>query len=865
MANWIYVPGSQTLPELEQVGGKAYQLAKMSVAGLKVPAWFCLRAAAFDAHGQGSDAGLPAEILAALQEGLAQSGLKGRSISVRSSAVGEDGLAQSYAGQFETVLGVDSGDPAHLQRAVKEVWASARSVHALAYAKDGARLSMAVVLQQMIDAESAGVAFSADPVSGALDTAVVSAVYGLGEGLVSGELDADTWRIGPGSLQRQLVAKPRAWKPLPGGGCGWQNLSAELSAAAAISDEEAHAVARAVRGLASAWGQPLDMEWAVALEDGRRQLFLLQARPITTLPASPGERRLWDNSNIAESYNGVTTPLTFSFARHVYEEVYRQFGRILNCTEEELQRYRNVHANMLGLVRGRIYYNLLNWYRALAALPGFKWNRGFMERMMGVRESLELPPPPASGSERLNDLWRMLRMLGGLVSAHRGLERSVRDFQARVDRVLLPLADDDLFARSPDELAGIYRRLEDELLFHWHAPLVNDFFAMLYFGVLSKMIEAWLPGLPPTLANDLICGEGGIISTEPARRLMGAARQAAADPALRALFEAEPSDAALWQRLGKEASSAAFYAGLKAYLKRFGDRCMDELKLETISLSEEPAFIIQTIRSFLKQGAPDPEASREGELRIRREAEARAFAGLPRWKRPLFTWVLARARGRVRDRENLRFERTRTFGTVRRVFVALGAHLEKQGSLPGRRDVFWLTKEELLAHVEGTGVTLDLARLVAQRREEFAAHQAGAAPPERFETYGPASLYQPPAVRSESREGDLQGQGCCPGVVRAQVRLVRDPREAEGLEGHILVAERTDPGWTLIFPAAVGILVQRGSLLSHSAIVAREMGIPCVVGIPGLMDSLKDGEWVEMDGSSGLLRRNLGGGTHAAA
>jgi pyruvate,water dikinase len=172
--------------------------------------------------------------------------------------------------------------------------------------------------------------------------------------------------------------------------------------------------------------------------------------------------------------------------------------------------------------------------------------------------------------------------------------------------------------------------------------------------------------------------------------------------------------------------------------------------------------------------------------------------------------------------------------------------------------VFYLTRAEVFAHFEGTAVTSDLRALAARRRAEFEGFARGPAPPDRFETWGPPAEFAPapraaPALPSGGRA--LSGTGCCPGVVRGPVRVVRDPRSAGDLAGAILVAERTDPGWTLLVPAVRGLLVQRGSLLSHSAIVAREMGLPCVVGIAGLLDTLADGEVVEMDGTRGTVRR----------
>lgn len=906
-----------------RVGGKAANLARLERAGVEVPPWVVIAAPA---------AGPSDALMAEVEAALAAAGLGGAVLAVRSSAVGEDAAGASFAGQFETVLGVDAADREALRAAIGRVLASAAGERALAYAGAGpgrapdaphprepapeagagddapgppsdgvvpgtgggdaartAERGMAVVLQALVDAEASGVAFSADPVTGDRSVAVVSAVRGLGEALVSGVEDGDTVRVRlardePAAVVERRIARQERALRRAGTTTRWVELTGPEGEGPVISDIEALAVAAAVCRIAHALGGPQDIEWALvpdhaaspdrpsglraaSVAPAPRRLVVLQARPITTLPT--GERRVWDNSNIVESYAGVTTPLTFSFARGVYEDVYRQFCGVMGVSDALIERNREVFAHMLGLIRGRVYYNLLSWYRLLSLLPGYAFNRSFMERMMGVREKLTDPPEPQLVAGRWADLGRLVRMSVRMLRASRGLRRDVPAFHRRLDAALDPLADADLTAWVPDDLLALYRRLEDELLRHWQPPLVNDFFAMIWFGVLGRLVERWLPGEPPALVNDLLAGEGGMISTEPARRLMALAGRVAASPELGALFDREPDDASLLAALEAapgDTAAAGFRAELRAYLRRFGDRCANELKLETVPLSEDPAFLLATIRSYRRQASTDPGASRAREAEIRRRAEARLAARLKGPRRWVFDGVLGQTRARIRDRENLRFERTRVFGVVRRIFLGFGHALVRAGRLDHPRDVLWLTTDQVFGWADGTAASLDFRPVVAARKAEFAAYEAGPAPPERFETRGPPSEADPARLAAGAatlRAGDtasgpgggLAGIGCCPGVVRAPVRVVRDPREAGDLDGRILVAERTDPGWTLLFPSAAGILVQRGSLLSHSAIVAREMGIPCVVSVPGLMDALEDGEVVEMDGTTGAIRR----------
>ena len=227
------------------------------------------------------------------------------------------------------------------------------------------------------------------------------------------------------------------------------------------------------------------------------------------------------------------------------------------------------------------------------------------------------------------------------------------------------------------------------------------------------------------------------------------------------------------------------------------------------------------------------------------------------------TSCLARARARVRDRENLRFERTRVFGRVRRIFVELGRRFYAWGCSEHPRDIFYLEVEEALGLVTGTATTTDLRGLVAVRQAEFAHWRATEPPPDRFETRGLVAVGPFTArlipVADEPHASDTADQrvgiGCCPGVVRGRARVVTDPKTAEVRAGEILVAERTDPGWILLFAGAAGVVVERGSVLSHSAIVARELGIPAVVSVPGLTSWLTTGDLIEVNGTSGVVTR----------
>jgi pyruvate,water dikinase len=319
-----------------------------------------------------------------------------------------------------------------------------------------------------------------------------------------------------------------------------------------------------------------------------------------------------------------------------------------------------------------------------------------------------------------------------------------------------------------------------------------------------------------------------------------------AEPA-RAVRELAELDAA-GDRLG-------FDLEFREYLARFGDRCESELKLESPTLHDDPRPLLEAI-ARLRNAPPDDAHASDAATALRRDAERRAHAALR--GRPVRAFVFARltawARARIVARENLRFERTRVFGRVRRIVVAMGEALAARGALHSARDVFHLTIDELLGYVEGTSASRDLRALAAVRAAESARYAQAVPPPNRFATCG---LPVPPLAAPAACDGDENvrtGTPCCPGVVRARVRVVHDPR-ATLRAGEILVAQRTDPSWVMLFPAAAAILVERGSQLSHAAIVSREMGIPSIVAIHGLTAWLRDGDLVELDGATGVVHR----------
>ena len=862
-------------PSIDRVGGKAAGLYRLTDLGLAVPRFAvltaeCFRAACPDGSVPES---LPSEAEEALDRAWGSLGAGCCPLAVRSSALEEDSGERSYAGQMETFLNV--AERRALSDGVLGCWRSLHGERAAVYraaaatpGADEPSSAMAVVIQEMIEPTSAGVLFTVNPADGRAEEILVSSVWGLGEGLVSGALDADTFVLDrTGRVKtRHLAEKREMIVPTPSGGTTRTTVPQNKIHSPSLDDSLLAELARAAIHAEELAGRPQDIEFAVA--DGK--LCFLQARPVTGFVprARPedGHRQVWDNSNIIESYPGITLPLTFSFIKQAYRAVYWQFCEVLGLSSAEIGQHEHMLSNMLGLIQGRVYYNLLNWYRLVALLPGFRFNKGFMEAMMGVHEGEDLQEAPLSARERyLLELPKLIR--GGLraILLHRSLPRRVERFHRDFDAVYERFVGIDFDALPPDEALAHYRELARDVLWRWKAPIINDFSAMIFYGALKKLPVGWDVDPDGSVQNPLSGGQGAIESTQVTDRLLDVARVIAEDEEFRTRFvAAAPGEALRMARSHARAGSA-----LDAYLREYGDRCIEELKLESKSMRDDPTFCVSMLQNYLR--SPLPALQHRGEGDLRRGAEAavrerlrgkRTAWGLP--KLPLYRWVLKHARAAVRNRENQRLARTRAYALVRGVFRSIGRSFCRNGLLETADDIFYLEINEIARFIDGTSATANLKALVTLRRAEYATYEARSPLPDHFETHGlvyAGNEFE--EAGDQDGAGDLlTGLGACPGVVERNAVVLLKPDTSTQLDGEILVTRHTDPGWVVLFPSISGLVVERGSMLSHSAIVAREMGIPAVVGVRHAASLIRSDDRLRLDGAKGtvqVLERDEGG------
>jgi len=603
-------------------------------------------------------------------------------------------------------------------------------------------------------------------------------------------------------------------------------------------------------------------------------------------------RYLFDTSNIAESYPGVTSPLTFSHIRLAYATAYEESARLCGVADDELAAHHRAFETLLARIDGRVHYHLPSWFQVLALYPGCEKNRAHMLDMMGadaVSSSTSsswatmVPGPPVrSIARRLAMAWRMARTFSRR-------HRLVRDFHQTLEAVLVPLEQRDWQTVSGDDVVVQWHSVRHRLLHGWQAPLLADFLAMLSHGSLRAFCAR--RGVNDVVVADLFAG-ADIPSVAPARALVVLARQLGARSRLREAFIAATVDDAL-ELIRRDPLVGA---GFAHFLARFGARAMHELKLEQPTWRDEPGFLVRQLQDLVRAtvgatvganagdaGDADVDHDVDPDDAGRRRADAaeavvRHILSLP--ERLVFGRLVDAARTWTGHREAMRYARARTFAVLRAMALRLGDVLVQRGLLDSRRDVFFLEHDELTGVFDGTATTWNLRGLVALRRAEDDASAKRAPGADRL-AFAEGVILGPPlplsaasaaasasaasasvasAPASSTAPGDvvLHGVAVVRGRVTGPVRVVACADDARDVPGHVLVCPRTDPGFAALFPGATALVVERGSPLSHCAIVARELGLPTIVNVRGLLAAVgtgtgTDSVTVTVDGAAGTV------------
>lgn len=768
-------------------------------------------------------------------------------VAVRSSATAEDLEDASFAGQQDTFLEVNGID--EILEKVVECWSSLWTERAITYrarndvavGAERAGLGLAVVVQQMVQAEASGVVFTADPLSGRRDRLVIDAVAGLGEKLVSGQVTPDHYEVeGPHVVERTPSSAKETTVPVSAR-IVKRSVQGERPV---LTDAQVHELAALCRRVAEAFGAPQDIEFTRVGDD----LPLVQSRAITSLfPVPEGDREaLYISFGAIQGVLGPLTPLGGDVLKHMVAGIFRLFGR---PTQPRTNPYVVTAAERL-------------WIRADAVLTGPV--RPLAERYLPVVEPVtaailaHLADEPAYSHRRGGGAkarfarravpigaWLAPRIARNLADPEGARARFVEVAEAEVENLRSAL---DAAGAVADPAARLRARLRviDETMGQVFGVLLPQFAPVMGPSIVMMLrlrALAAATGLPDAdaLALTIVRALPGNVTTEMDLALYAASRRIAGDTASVQAVSGDPEQVAAAYHAGE--LPQVVMGALGDFLAAYGMRGVAEIDMGTPRWRERPEQVIRSIQAYLGDG--DHAASYEQGKHAAAEAVEQLADALPRAKAAQLRFVASRLRGLFGLRETPKFTLIRMLGLVREALLASGRDLAGAGRLDAADDVVFLTVDEL-----GTAFSGDFRAAVAERKAVRQREARRTRVPAVLVGDGRTFYSAPGGV-----DGDLVGAGVSPGVITAPVRVVDDPATAELLPGEIMVCRGTDPAWTSLFLTAGGLVTEVGGLMTHGSVVAREYGLPAVVGIPDATHLLTTGEIVTLDGSAGTLTR----------
>ncbi len=856
------------------IGGKGAKLHWLVDLGLRVPEFFCIPKNAYLNWLQNGT--LDPATNQTLQVELGK--LPGEWFAIRSSATTEDGVTDSFAGILDTFLFVPRSK---VSETVLRCFEATQSDRVAAYLKakspsGGPRLELAVVIQSMLNPFCSGVAFSRTPNADNSSSALIliEGGYGLGEGVVSGLVTVDRFsldRLGR-EVEVKIGQKTQALRMKPGneGGTEMQEVPAQLSELPILEAKHLQELTSAVVKIETALGSPVDVEWAY-VDD---QLHLLQARPIT----QPFPKlHTFIDTNLTESYPGWTSRLTRTFVPAMYTQVFTQTMRLMGYSTQRIRESSSLLNSLLSDHFGHLYYHLDCYYPILCLLPGGNRNLDAWHRMIGgnrqVTSAIQLARP-LTWVERTRI---GLKLLWILITRKFRAARFERQALARVEGLRKNLISADTEESPPLPLEEQARKLVKSFIHEvdatndWGFPILNDVFVMRGLATVEGLLKSH--HLPPSLLGSLIRTRTGVDSLKPLALLEDLLRDNQSHLCIKQLAtEGKQGQSRLhgdqWKSALQGPRAAMVKGAIEDFLELYGDRAFEELKLECPTFRQEPLMLSELLSWMQpRESKAEPEAAS-----LDSDAEAlRALSKFSLKDRLPMKWARSFTQGAVHTREAARLMRGQYYGWVRQVALKLGDLLVEAfpGQLDSPKAVFLLSYPTLRKFAVDPSLKLaDLLNEVVNERgkpENDPHHPV--AYPEFY--WAPASLQKGEvpyfarpkleAISQPSAAGDFWlGVGASAGVRTGKALVIEKPLDAlnyTDIEERILVTKTTDPAWIFLMSRCKGLISEKGSLLSHTAIVGRELGIPTVVGVDRITRNLRTDEMIQLDGAKGSVVR----------
>jgi phosphoenolpyruvate synthase/pyruvate phosphate dikinase len=859
-----YVLGFQEIDQtrVALAGGKGANLGELSrIEGVRVPDGFCVTTDAFGRMMAGAPAiddrldrlsrlqpddreairalsaevresieriAIPEDLAAAITGALARLG-EGTACAVRSSATAEDLPTASFAGQQDTYLNVTGA--AEILQHVSRCWASLFTERAVTYRLrngfDHRKVRMAVVVQRMVFPRAAGILFTADPVTGNRSIASVEASFGLGEALVAGVVNPDVYKVRDGAvIDRTIGGKRLAIVASPGGGTREEAIEPERQEQPALTDAQAVRLAELGRRIEAHFGRPQDIEWCLADDD----FHVVQSRPITTLfpipQAGDGENRVYVSLGHQQMMTDAMKPLGFSFMQMTsFRPMAEAGGRLFVDVTPELASPAT--RDRVVAVLGRSDPLIGDALRTVLERDGFIQPVPDEGPAAGAPPASDAPPPPEIGPAAVTEL--MERSQASIAALK-------RDIRTTSGPALLDFIQADIRERT--------RALSDPRRFQ---VIMAGQEAAWW---LNERLEAWLG--EKNVADTLTQSVPNNVTSEMGLALLDVADAIRPHPEVVAFLEQAEDDGFLDELPGLAGGREAADA-IQDWLDRYGMRCAGEIDITRPRWSEHPATLVPLILGNVRNFAPG-EAGRRFErgLREAREKEQEVLErlrALPdgEQKADETRRMIDRVRAFSGYREYPKYSMVSHYFVYKQALLEQAGCLVRAGVLREKEDAFYLTFQELQEVLRTNQVDDELIR---RRRDAFRSYQA-LTPPRVITSEGEAvaGAYR----RDHLPAGALVGLPVSAGTVEGRARVILDMAEADLAPDDILVTAYTDPSWTPLFVAIKGLVTEVGGLMTHGAVIAREYGLPAVVGVEHATRLIRDGQRIRVHGTDGYV------------
>ena len=673
--------------------------------------------------------------------------------SVRSSSNIEDGLKNSFAGQFDTFLNVKKED---INEKIKLCFKSLYNENVLEYMRKNnikhTDLKMNVLIQKMIDSELSGVMFTANP-KGILNEAVITVGEGIGENIVQDKVDTTSYyynytdNIYYYEGEKDYLNKKTIEELI--------NKSIEIK---------------------KYLGEYLDIEFAIK----DNNIYFLQARLITTIDGS--KPLILDNSNIVESYPGISLPLTCSFVNIIYTGVFKGISYRILKDEKTIKRYENVFSNMVGNVNGRLYYKISNWYTILKFLPLNSKIIPIWQEMLGVKnKNYNNQKVKLSFKTKVMTYFNFLHEF-------LNVQKSMDILNEEFIKVNKYFYDNFSKEKTEKELVELYYEVKNRLLNFWDITLINDMYSFVYTGLLKNRLKKQTEDYEK-IANEYISGISNIESMKPIKELIKIAYEK--------------------NKISKE----EYDKRIDEYIKIYGDRNLEELKLESSTFRTDRSLLENKINEYNIDKERLESLYENLKTHINKEQDI---------KDKKVEKLINKCKQGIKNREISRLNRSRIFGMVREIFLDENKNMQE---VVVKRKIDYEMYKLLPTY----------SRLIFEEKEFNKSHI----------NVNSNKFYR--------NNNTLRGIPCSNGIAQGEALVIENVDNIPNCKDKILITKMTDPGWVFLLTTAKGVIAEKGSLLSHTAIISRELKVPSIVGVEKLLDTIKTGDIIRMDGFSGKI------------